>query len=108
MSNNVIDFTSKKSIQEIQELRQTLDFCYKQVDDTYECLNEMEQSLELIQQNYNQKLVEIVQKLGPDYITPEDLNYATNLIISGNGDGTVSVSLSGVVAGSWNLSEEEV
>ena len=107
MSSNVIDFGTKKSLVEIQELKKTLQFCYSQVEQTYECLDEMEANLELIQQNYNQLLVEIAQKYGTESVTIDDLDHATNLSITNNGDGTLSVNLNGVVAGSWSITEAE-
>lgn len=107
MSHNIVSFPQAKEVQELQELKQTLIFCYQQVEDTFECLNEMEESLSVIQETYNQKLVEIAKRGGVERIQIGDLDYATNLHIEASGNGKVKLSLNGVVAGSWEVDVDE-
>ena len=108
MTDNVVSFSNRKDKSEIQELKETLKYCYQQIDDTYECLKEMEDSLEVIQNTYNQKLVDLATGSGGvDQITTDDLDYATNLHIENLGDGTLRVALNGVVAGSWEIQTNE-
>ena len=105
MVDNIVQFPVNKETQELQELKQTLIFCYKQVDETFECLNEMEESLAVIQETYNQKLVDMAKK-SVEQVTVGDLEYATNLHVESSGDGKLKLSLNGVVAGSWEVDDE--
>ena len=65
----------------------------------------MEESLAVIQETYNQKLVDLAKK-SVEQVTVGDLEYATNLHVESSGDGKLMLSLNGVVAGSWEVDDE--
>ena len=92
-SNKVIKFPTPKVLsnqirQDMKTLGEALAKSYKDVDEFFEMLGEMEELIENTEAIYNDKLIALANLVGAENIEIEDLEFATNLSVKVSPDGT--------------------
>ena len=82
--SKILDFptnriASRKLKNEMQSLRETLRDCYNKIEEAGEALEEMENVVESLEDEYNQKLLALAEEVGVENLTLEELEWASNL-----------------------------
>lgn len=70
---------SRKLKNELKAMQDTLRDCYARIDEACEALNEMQEIVDRMEQDYNNKLIELADIVGAENLTLEDLEWASNI-----------------------------
>lgn len=77
--NNVVSFSTKKLENRLKTMLGVLDSVYRHVNDGYMQVAAMERQCDIIQAAYNELLKEYIEKVGPNNVEVEYLNYCDRL-----------------------------
>lgn len=99
----IIDFNSRKSLgktqdrevrkltEKVRDLQDALGEIYDHIENAYENLNTMETECNRVEVYYDETLLALAQKVGPENVPVEFLNYSTNLIVEALETGEVQI-----------------
>jgi len=81
---NVLQFPDKspksqRVRNELSVLGNNLEICYEAIEEAVQALSEMEEQIKLLENDYNIKLMELVNEVGFAEVTAEEFQYATNI-----------------------------
>ena len=79
---NVLQFPDKAPKEqrvrnELKEMAGNLETCYAAMDETIKAIGEMEAQLKLLEEDYNRKLLQLVEEVGIEGVNIEEFEYAT-------------------------------
>jgi len=80
----IIEFPDKVSgsqrvRNELAGMGNQLEVCYKAMDEAVQALGEMEAQIKDLEDQYNYKLLELVENVGIQNVTADEFQYATNI-----------------------------
>lgn len=68
---------SQRVRNELRGMAQNLEICYNAMDESVRAMAQMEEQLKLLEQEYNEKLLELVEAVGIQEVTVEEFQWAT-------------------------------
>ena len=74
---------------DLRTLADALQDSYANLDEVFADLSSLEESIEEVEEIYNQKIIELARLVGAENIEMDDLQFATNISVSASPDGTL-------------------
>lgn len=70
---------SQRVRNELSAMGNNLEICYQAMNEAVQALGEMEGQIKKLEDEYNLKLLELVENVGIQNVTAEEFSYATNI-----------------------------
>jgi hypothetical protein len=70
---------SQRVRNELARMANQLESCYRAMDEAVQALGEMEVQIKNLEDEYNYKLLELVENVGIQNVTADEFQYATNI-----------------------------
>lgn len=70
---------SQRVRNELSAMGNNLEICYQAMNEAVQALGEMEGQIKKLEDEYNLKLLELVENVGIQNVTAEEFQYATNI-----------------------------
>ena len=90
-SGIVQDRETRKLMEKVHDLQDALGEIYDHIESAYENLNTMESECNRVEVYYDETILALAQKIGPENVPVEFLNYSTNIVVEAKETGEVQI-----------------